>query len=317
MNPLARTALLMLALALAACGNANNNRLQGWVEGDFVFVGPDDTGRVETLAVREGDQVAAGASLFAVDADLQQSDVNTTTAQVAEARARLSRLEAAQQRTEEVAVLEAQERRAEAMLQLSTAELERQQTLTAKGVGTQAALDTAKCNFNRDKAALEQVSRQITVARLSAREEDIAAARQTLAAAEARKSAAETRLARRRLAAPVSGAVQQVYYRPGEMVPAGRPVISVLPPGNIKVRFFIGEPMLPTVKLGDAVEVTCDGCAAPIAAKVSFIARAAEYTPPVIYSLEERNKLVFMIEARPDAADGLRVGQPVSVALKK
>ena len=317
MSALARSAVLIASLALAACGNPDAGRLQGWVEGDFVFVGPDEMGRVETLAVREGDQVAASAPLFAVDADLQQSDVNTTTAQVAEARARLARLEAAQQRTEEVAVLEAQQRRAEAMLQLSTAELERQQTLTAKGVGTQAALDTAKSNFNRDKAALEQVSHQITVARLSAREEDIAAARQALAAAEARRNSAETKLARRKLASPVSGTVQQVYYRPGEMVPAGRPVISILPPRNIKVRFFVGEPVLPTVKLGDAVEVTCDGCAAPIAAKVSFIARSAEYTPPVIYSLEERNKLVFMIEARPDAADGLRVGQPVSVALKK
>src|SRR5205807_855691 len=160
----------------------------------------------------------------------------------------------------------------------------------------------------------EEVRRQIAVARMSAREEDIAAARQTLAAAQARQGAAETKLARRKLASPVSGAVQQIYYRPGEMVPAGRPVLSILPPGNIKVRFFVGEPMLPAVKLGDAVEVTCDGCGEPISAKVSFIARAAEYTPPVIYSLEERNKLVFMIEARTATPDGLRVGQPVSVA---
>jgi HlyD family secretion protein len=316
MNGLTRAAPLLLALALAACGNANNGRLQGWIEGDFVFVGPDDAGRVETLHVREGDQVAAGAPLFALDADLQQSDVNTTTAQVAEARARLARLEAAQQRREEIAVLEAQEKRAEAMLQLSTAELERQQQLSARGVGTQAALDTAKANFNRDKAALDEVRRHITVAQLSAREEDIAAARQTLAAAEARKSAAETRLARRKLASPVNGAVQQIYFRPGEMAPAGRPVLSLLPPGNIKVRFFVGEPMLQAVKLGDPVEVTCDGCK-PIAATVSFIARSAEYTPPVIYSLEERNKLVFMIEARTQTPDGLRVGQPVSVALKE
>ena len=232
-----------------------------------MFVGPDETGRVETLHVREGDQVTAGAPLFAVDADLQRSDVNTTTAQVAEARERLRRLEAPQQRTEEIAVMEAQEKRAEAMLQLSTSELDRQKQLTARAVGTQAALDTAKANFNRDKAALEEVRRQITVARLSAREEDIAAARQSLAAAEARKSSAETKLARRKLVSPVSGAVQQIYYRPGEMVPAGRPVLSILPPGNIKVRFFVGEPLLPKVALGDAVEVTCDGCAKPIAAQ--------------------------------------------------
>lgn len=315
MNTLARAIVLTLALGLAACGSPSNGRLQGWIEGDFVFVGPDETGRVEMFSVREGDQVASGAPLFSVDDDLQQSDVNTTTAQVAEARARLQRLEAAQQRTEEIAVLEAQEKRAEAMLQLSTTEFDRQQQLAAKGAGTQAALDTAKANFNRDKAALEEVRRQIAVARLSAREEDIAAARQTLAAAESRKAAAETRRARRKLVAPVSGAVQQIYYRPGEMVPAGRPVVSILPPGNIKVRFFVGEPQLAKVTLGDTVDVICDGCAKPIAARVSFIARSAEYTPPVIYSLEERNKLVFMIEARTDTPEGLRVGQPVTVAL--
>jgi len=315
MSALTRAIVLTLALALAACGNATNGRMQGWIEGDFVFVGPDEMGRVETLSVREGDQIIKGAPLFTVDSDLQQSDVNTTSAQVSEARERLRRLEAQQQRTEEIAVMEAQEKRAEAMLQLSTAELDRQKQLTARAVGTQAALDTATANFNRDKAALEEIRRQMTVARLSAREEDIAAARQTLAAAESRKTAAETRLARRKLVSPVNGAVQQVYFRPGELVPSGRPVLSILPPGNIKVRFFVGEPLLPTIALGDTVEVTCDGCAKPIAAKVSFIARSAEYTPPVIYSLEERNKLVFMIEARTDTPEGLRVGQPVSVAL--
>ena len=116
MNTLTRAIVLTLALALSACGNASNGRLQGWIEGDFVFVGPDEMGRVETLSVREGDQVASGAPLFTVDSDLQQSDVNTTSAQVAEARERLRRLEAQQQRTEEIAVLEAQEKRAEASL---------------------------------------------------------------------------------------------------------------------------------------------------------------------------------------------------------
>jgi len=306
-------AVLALTLALAACGN-DTGRLQGWVEGDFVFVGPDEAGRVETLGVREGDQVAAGAPLFAVDADLQMADVHTASAQVAEARARLARLESAQQRKEEVAVLQAQERRAESAVGLSTADLERQQTLAAKGIAAQAQLDTARANSNRDKAALEEVRRQITVAQMSSREEDIAAARQSLAAAQARQGAAETKLARRKLAAPVSGTVQQVYYRPGEMVPAGRPVLSILPPGNIKLRFFVAQALLPKVTLGDAVEVACDGCER-LRAKVSFIARSAEYTPPVIYSLEERNKLVFMVEARPERPDGLRVGQPVQVSL--
>ena len=289
--------------------------MQGWVEAEFVFVGPDEAGRIEVLHVREGDTIAAGAPLFAIDAELQSADVHTASAQVAEARARLARLETAQQRKEEVAVLEAQERRAESAVQLSTAELERQQTLRAKGISAQAQFDIAQANSNRDKAQLEEVRRQITVARMASREEDIAAARQSLAAALARRDAAETKLARRKLAAPVGGTVQQVYYRPGEMVPASRPVVSILPPGNIKLRFFVAQALLPKIALGDSVEVTCDGCA-PLVARVSFIARSAEYTPPVIYSLEERNKLVFMVEARPEKPDGLRVGQPVQVALK-
>jgi HlyD family secretion protein len=313
MSAYARTALVVAALALGACDH-DNGRMQGWVEAEFVFVGPDEAGRIEVLHVREGDTIAAGAPLFAIDAELQSADVHTASAQVAEARARLARLETAQQRKEEVAVLEAQERRAESAVQLSTAELERQQTLRAKGISAQAQFDIAQANSNRDKAQLEEVRRQITVARMASREEDIAAARQSLAAALARRDAAETKLARRKLAAPVGGTVQQVYYRPGEMVPASRPVVSILPPGNIKLRFFVAQALLPKIAPGDAVTVTCDGCQA-ITAKVSFIARAAEYTPPVIYSQEERNKLVFMVEARPDAPDGLRVGQPVQVAL--
>jgi HlyD family secretion protein len=305
--------ILALALMLAACAKDNNHQ-QGWVEGDFVFVGPDETGRVQTLAVREGDTVTVNAPLFTVDADLQEADVHTQAAQVAEARARLARLETSQQRKEEVAILQAQEKRAESAVALSNAELERQLTLSARGVAAQAQLDIARANSNRDKAALEEVRRQITVAQMASREEDIAAARQSLAAALARQTAAETKLARRKLVAPVSGTVQQVYYRPGEMVPAGRPVVSILPPGNIKVRFFVAQALLPTIALGDIVEVTCDGCT-PARARVSFISRTAEYTPPVIYSLEERNKLVFMIEARPEAPQGLRVGQPVSVTL--
>jgi HlyD family secretion protein len=309
-----RLAILIVALALGGCGKANDGHVQGWVEADFVFVGPDEAGRVGALSVREGDPVASGAPLFAVDAELQAADVQTASAQVAEARARLARLETSQQRKEEVAVLQAQEKRAESAVALSNADLDRQQQLAAKGIAATAQLDIARANSNRDKANLEEVRRQITVAQMASRDEDIAAARQSLAAAQARQSAAETKLARRKVAAPVTGTVQQVYYRPGEMVPAGRPVVSILPPGNIKVRFFVAETALPKIALGDTVQVICDGCAS-IVARVSFIARAAEYTPPVIYSLEERNKLVFMVEARTDTPAGLRVGQPVSVAL--
>jgi len=126
---------------------------------------------------------------------------------------------------------------------------------------------------------------------------------------------AQTRLARRTALSPADGTIQQIYYRPGETVQPGRPVISLLPPGNLKIRFFAPEAQLPTIKFGDNVAVSCDGCESGLTAKVTFIARSSEYTPPVIYSLEERSKLVYMIEARPAQPDKFRVGQPVTVAL--
>ncbi len=115
---------------------------------------------------------------------------------------------------------------------------------------------------------------------------------------------------------PVTGSVQQIYYRAGELVPAGKPIVALLPPGNLKVRFFVNEAMLPKLKFGDPVTISCDGCEPGITAKISFISRTSEFTPPVIYSMEERSKLVFLIEARPERPERLRVGQPVSVALE-
>jgi HlyD family secretion protein len=136
-----------------------------------------------------------------------------------------------------------------------------------------------------------------------------------LRSADARVNTSQTRLARRKLASPVAGTVQQVYFRPGEMVPAGRPVLALLPPGNLKLRFFVPQAVLPRIAYGDTVTLRCDGCVEQTA-KVSFIAKSAEYTPPVIYSLEERNKLVFLIEALPSEPDKLRVGQPIDVWLE-
>jgi HlyD family secretion protein len=141
--------------------------------------------------------------------------------------------------------------------------------------------------------------------------EDAEAALRT---AQARLNSSKTRLDRRKVASPVAGSVEQVYFRAGETVPAGKPVVALLPPDNLKVRFYVNEAVLPQIKLGQPVKIQCDGCADDLSAKVSFIARTSEFTPPVIYSLDERSKLVFLVEARPQHPERLRVGQPVSVA---
>ena len=168
-----------------------------------------------------------------------------------------------------------------------------------------SAVTTAQQTFDRAKQLLQN-----SAGTQKAYDDAEAALRQ----ANANLASSQTKLTRRRVFSPVAGTVQQVYYRSGEMVPAGKPVVAVLPPANLKIRFFVPEAMLPSIRFGSSVGVSCDGCEKNLTAKVSFIARSAEFTPPVIYSLDERAKLVFMVEARPDQPDKFRVGQPISVA---
>ena len=139
----------------------------------------------------------------------------------------------------------------------------------------------------------------------------------SLRQAKANLEWSQTRLARRNAYSPGEATVEQIYYRPGETVPAGRPVVALLPPANLKLRFFAPQAVLPEIKYGQTVGVSCDGCEKGLTAKVSFIARSAEFTPPVIYSQEERAKLVFLIEARPEHPEKFRVGQPVTVTLPR
>jgi HlyD family secretion protein len=170
----------------------------------------------------------------------------------------------------------------------------------------QVAVINAQQAFDRAKELLK------TAAGTQKTYEDAEAA---LRQAKANLEWSQTRLVRRRAVAPAEGVIQQVYFRPGETVPSGRPVMSLLPPGNLKLRFFAPERAVQDVKYGATVKVSCDGCEAGLTAKVSFIASSAEYTPPVIYSLDERAKLVFLIEARPEHPEKFRVGQPVTVTL--
>ena len=175
----------------------------------------------------------------------------------------------------------------------------------------QADVEMAKATLVNARQAFQRAQTLVKTAAGTQKSLDDAEA--ALRTAEARLDSAQTRLKRRTMASPVTGSVQQIYYRPGELAAAGRPVLALLPPGNIKVRFFVPETMLPKVALGDAVTIHCDGCKSDIQAKVSFISRTSEFTPPVIYSLDERSKLVFLIEARTQTPGDLRVGQPVDV----
>ncbi len=316
MIPLIGRALVsaLVLLALGGCKPVERG-YQGWVEGDFLFIGPEETGRVTELAVAEGREVKAGDFLFAVDSAVQTADVEAAKAALDQARARLARIEAAQQRPEEVAVLEASRNQARAAVEFSTSEIARVRALIDKGVSTRQQLDQAQANYDRDRALLDNITRQIEVAHLSGRSEDIDAARFAVDGAQAQLVNAQARQARTRVFAQVAGRIEEVYYRQGEVAPQGRPVVSLLPPENVKLRFFVPQALLPRAAINGVVFVSCDGCQAGLTGRISFISQQAEFTPPVIFSLEERQKLVYMIEARPEKPALLRVGQPVSVEL--
>jgi HlyD family secretion protein len=190
---------LAATFLLNGCDPDKPATYQGWMEADLIFVAPDEVGRVETLAVKEGDQIETGAPLFSVDPDLQQAD-----------------------------------------LQMQQASL----------TNAQQAYDRAN-ELYRTKAGTQKNL------------EDAEAALRT---AQARLNSSKTRLDRRKIASPVTGSVEQIYFRVGEMVPAGKPVVAILPPGNLKVRFFVNEATLPRIKLGDTIKIACDGCAGDLTA---------------------------------------------------
>jgi HlyD family secretion protein len=286
---------------------------QGYVEGYLVFMAPEDGGRIERLAVDAADRVTEGQLLFWLESAMQVAQRSEAEARLHQARAQLADIQAALQRPEQIAVLRAQEERAKAQLTLSQTELDRQRTLFERGIAAKAQFDQARTAFERDRAALEEAQRLIEAGQIAGRTAEIRAADAAVQAAEAALTQAETRLARRRVVAPAAAQVEDVYFRAGETVNAGQPVLALLPPDNRRIRFYVPEPRLATLALGTLIELSCDSCPAGLQARISFIAREAEYTPPVIFSEEERAKLVFRIEARPvDGAD-LPIGLPVTV----
>ena len=306
---------LLALLGLAACDEAPGDVFQGYVEADLLFVGGDEAGRLASLAVAEGDQVAAGQPLFTLDQALERAARDRAAAEVAAAAARLARLQAAQQRPAEIAVLQAEEARVTAELALAISEYDRMAVLEQRGNASRASLDQARATRDRTQAMLREIQGRIALATLPSHELEIAAAKGELAAAEAALDQAEVALARRVVLAPAAGLVQELYYRPGEVAEGGRAVVALLPPEALKLRFYVPQARLPALAAGTRVSVTCDGCGAAQGGRVVFIAAEAEFTPPVIYSLEERQKLVFLVEALPDEPIRLRVGQPVEVRL--
>jgi HlyD family secretion protein len=268
--------MMVVAVLLAAC-DAPDATLQGYVEGEHVRVAAPVAGQLQELAVARGASVESGAPLFVLEQALEAAGVTEAG--------------------ESIGAIRAQADQAEAAFRLAEANLKRLTELRAKGLASQEQVDEARTEHRRSDA----------------RRREMAASRRT---AEARLDQARWQLTHKSVIAPAAGLVDDTFYRVGEWVPAGAPVVSILPPQNRVVRFFVPEARLAALRPGQAIEVRRDGAGA-VAATITFIAPRAEFTPPVIYSQDARAKLVFMVEARPAPADAaaLHPGQPVDVVI--
>jgi HlyD family secretion protein len=306
-----RLVLLLLASLAVSCGEPSQ-RWQGYAEGEYLRLGAPQAGWIESVEVERGTQVTAGTRLFTLESEQQRAAVREAEGHLATAEAQLADLKLGR-RPEEIAQIEANLSEAKAGLSYAEQDLRRQQMLARADVAAQARLDLARSAALEAQARVAAMEAQLATARLPARTDQIAAAEATVASARAALAQAAWQLDQRTIRAPADALVEDTVRKAGEWVSAGGTVISLLPAGNIKVRFFVPEPALSAVRIGQRVVLNCDGCPADISATIRYVAPQAEFTPPVIYSVGSREKLVFMVEAWPDAGAWLHPGQPMDV----
>jgi HlyD family secretion protein len=308
--------LVALLAALVGCGASNREApLSGYAEAELLYLASSSAGTLLAVNVKRGDAVKAGQVLYQLDSDAEALSRDAAQARSERALAQADNLRKGK-RPLELAALDEQLAQARAALAGSAAALSRQQTLVQQGYVSPLRLEELTAARDRDTARVKELQAQRRLADESARRDEVAAA-----AAEARGAGADLALARwregqKQRTAPTDARVHDVMYRSGEWVNAGAPVLALLPPGAVKVRFFVPQDQLPRAAVGAELVLSCDGCPPGLAARIRWVSTQAEFTPPVIYSIGSRSKLVFMAEAEPTDPAALRPGQPLDVRFK-
>jgi len=300
---------------LSALGFGDEDgRYLGYVEGETSLIAPPIAGRLVERPVDRGVQVKKGDRLFVIDPVMARAEVARAEAALAEARARYENLLKGK-RQEEQDVVRAQRRENDAALAQAEIEFKRQTELLAKGVGTRKDYEQADSMTRQLRSRAASLAAQEKVGELAARPDEIAAARAQVSQDEANLAQSRKRLDDLMPGAPEDGLIENTFFNVGEWVPAGSPVVSLLPPFRVKLRFYVPQEDVALAKMGAAISFTCDGCPADLKASIIYVSPRAEFTPPVIYSQTARSKLVFLVEARPEAAQAkLSPGLPVTVA---
>lgn len=309
-----RRILLSLLLLLGACREDEaRNTFAGYAEGEYLRIAAPEAGWLQALPVAKGQQVAAGALLFELESSREAAAVAEARAALAQAQSQLADRRVGA-RPEEIAAIEAQLDEADATVRLAEVTLARQQELLRANAGTQANYDQAVATARQAEARRNRIRAELATARLPARWDQIAAAEAAVQVAQAAVTQAEWRLAQRRIASPATGVVDDLVRRVGEWVPGSGTVVSLLPEGATRVVFFVPEARRNTLRIGQNVGFECSACPPDLSARISRIATEAEYTPPIIYSRENRARLVWRVEAIVTPAPGAPMpGQPVTV----
>ena len=292
--------LLAICMVLTSCRRPDDRVVQGYVEGEFVYVASPMSGALQALSVVRGSQVREGAPLFDLENGYEKAGRDEARRRVAQAQANLEDAKTGQRPTE-LQSIQAQIDQARVASVLSQKDFERQDALAKSGAVSKQELDRARSARDQDQQHLTQLESTMQTARLGAREQQIVAAEAALRAQEASLAAAEWSLSQKVQSAPKDGLVFDTLYREGDWVAAGKPVIVLLPPANIKVRAFVGQEKLGLIHQGDSVSVSVDGVAKPYEGRITYISPKSEFTPPVIYSQDMREKLVFLVEISFDS----------------
>ena len=322
----ARLAVLALTLLGAAFYlvprfvEARTATFQGYVEAEYVHVAAPVAGALSELLVRRGQQVAAGAPLFVLEQDYERAALSVATHSLKEAADKLADVQKGQ-RASELAAASARLGQANTAMNLAETEFKRRQNLFAARTISAEEMDQARTDYELKTHQVREMSANLMTARLGGRSDAIAAAQAEVEAAKARVEQAAWTLAQKTQAAPAAALVFDTLFTQGEWVPAGKAVAVLLPPQNIKVRFFVPEEEVGGLSLGQEAQVRFDGGpqgktgAVPV--RISYVSAQAEYTPPILYSSDNRAKLVFLVEAKPapDQAPLLHPGQPVDVKI--
>ena len=306
---LAAAALLVAGLVLAP-RLAPPKVLSGYVEGEALYMAAPVSGALAKASVQRGDRVTPGQDLFVIDPAQVDAQRGQAQAQVAAAQAQAQDARKGQ-RPVELAVYDANVAAAEARARDARAALARIRPLVSQGIYARARLDDAQAAYDAAVAQVAAAQRQRQAATLGAREGQIRAADAQIAQAQAGLAAADARLSDLAPKAPAAGRIEDVFYQPGEWVPANQPVLALLPDDRVRLRFFVPERSLSAYTPGRTVRFACDGCAAGLSARITYVSPRPEFTPPVIYSREARDRLVYLVEARPSVR--LNPGQPVDV----